>query len=110
MSHVASVSRSRPERGSRGSKFGTAVAATPEQMPVDVHRDRNRGMPKQLLHVLGRKLPPSVRAPVEAPGGEEMPEGVQAVFGPASLVYHPGCKQGGIKAREHTSVMLRPTC
>ena len=60
-----------------------AVVAARKQVAVGVRRHLDRGVTEPRLHHLERQLEPAVDAPVDAPGGVEVAEAVQAgILGP----------------------------
>src|SRR5437763_12441305 len=63
-------------------------------------------MPQQRLHDLGRQLAPAVRLPIDAPRGEEVPEGVQGILRCAGLVHSSRRDEDRLQAAEHVFVML----
>src|SRR5262245_51007155 len=63
-------------------------------------------MPEELLHNLGRQLAPSPFLRVDAPGREEMPEGVQGIFRLAVLVHHASVNHDRFEAAQHIRMVL----
>jgi hypothetical protein len=57
------------------------VSFAREKMAINVKRHGYGGIPKQVLHLFGRQLATSARLRIDAPAGDEMPKGVQGVFG-----------------------------
>jgi hypothetical protein len=68
---------SRQERPLCGRQLGAIVTAR-EQVAVGVRRHLNRGVAEACLHYLERKLEPAIDAPVDAPGGIEVAEAMEA--------------------------------
>ena len=78
-----------------------AIVAAGEPMPIAVEGHRDRGVPQALLDDLGRQFP------VDAPGGVEVPQHVQAgVFGLALDGDQASSDAGRDQAGLHEVAML----
>src|SRR5262245_41316056 len=69
------------EQGTGRCRQFRPVIATREEVAVAVQRHDNRRMTQQLLHDFRLQFPTAGLPGVDAPGGEEVPEGMEDIFG-----------------------------